>query len=467
MANVNTVLERRHYSAAEMVTTNPAIAPGSITESDRLYRKVAGRLMPLLILCYLAAYLDRVNIGFAKLQMQSALGFSESVYGLGAGVFFIGYFLLEVPSNLALHRFGARKWIARIMVTWGVLSVGMMFTRSPTSFYVIRFFLGVAEAGFFPGIILYMTYWFPDERRGRATSLFLVAIPVSGIIGGPISGAIMRGMDGANGWAGWQWLFLLEGLPAVLLGIVVLAWLDDRVDHARWLTPSEREHIARDITRDKERHGASAERTTFELLREPWIWLLALADFCFVSGLYGISFWLPSLIKALGVADPLNVGLISAIPWSFGVVAMHLTARRADRTGERRWHTMVPAIVGVIGLVISVLLHSQPVWSMFGLTVATMGIMANVAVFWSIPPGILHGTAAAVGIALINSFGNLSGFAAPYMIGVVKDATHSTDDAIYVLAALLVVGNVIVLTLKVLKGPHVQGRPSANSAAIH
>ncbi len=421
-----------------------------MTDSDRLYRKVGWRLMPLLILCYFAAYLDRVNIGFAKLQMQSALGFSESVYGLGAGVFFIGYFLLEVPSNLALHRFGARKWIARIMISWGVLSVAMMFTRSPASFYAIRFFLGAAEAGFYPGIILYMTYWYPNARRGRATSLFLSAIPASGILGGPVSGAILRGMDGVNGWAGWQWLFLIEGLPAIVLGVVVWIWLDDRVDQAHWLTESEREHIARDLAAESVPHEEGAH---LRVLREPWLWLLALADFCFVSGLYGISFWLPSLIKALGVADPLDVGLISTIPWFFGVVAMYLTARSADRTGERRWHTVIAAIVGAIGLVLSVTFRAQPVWSMFGLTLGTMGIMANVAVFWSIPPSILGGAAAAVGIALINSFGNLSGFTAPYMIGVVKDVTHSTDAAIYVLAALLVVGIVIVLTLKVLETP--------------
>jgi D-galactonate transporter len=431
-----------------MATTNPAVVPEATSASDRLYRKVGWRLMPLLIVCYLAAYLDRVNIGFAKLQMQSALGLSESVYGLGAGVFFIGYFTLEVPSNLALHKFGARKWIARIMMTWGALSVAMMFTRSPVSFYAIRFFLGAAEAGFFPGIILYLSYWYPDERRGRATSLFISAIPISGIIGGPLSGAILHGMDGVKGLAGWQWLFLLEGLPAILLGFVILVWLDDRVHQARWLTDSEREHIARDIAADKATHE---ETSTSQVLRQPWIWLFAFADFCFVSGLYGVSFWLPSLIKALGVADPLDVGLISTIPWTFGIIAMYLTARSADRRSERRWHTAIAGLVGALGFVISVAFHAQPVWSMFGLTLAMMGIMANVAVFWAIPPAILRGTAAAVGIALINSFGNLSGFTAPYMIGIVKDLTHSTDAAIYVLAALLVVGVVIVLTLKVLK----------------
>jgi D-galactonate transporter len=430
-------------------TTTPAIVQDATPASDRLYRKVGWRLMPLLFICYFAAYLDRVNIGFAKLQMQSALAFSDSVYGLGAGVFFIGYFLLEVPSNIALHKLGARKWIARIMITWGALSVAMMFTRSPLSFYTLRFFLGCAEAGFFPGIILYMTYWFPDARRARATSIFISAIPFSGIIGGPLSGAILHGMDGVHGWAGWQWLFLLEGLPAILLGFVLLVYLDDRVEMARWLTPSEREHLARDIAAEHAGHPPHAG--TFSVLRKGWIWMFALADFCFVCGLYGISFWLPSLIKALGITDPLNVGLASSVPWIFGVIAMYFGARSADRIGERRWHVIITGLLGATGLVLSAAFHAQPMVSLFGLTLGTMGIMANVALFWSIPPSLLTGAGAAVGIALINSFGNLSGFAAPYMIGVVKDVTHSTDAGIYALAGLLVAGSIIVLTLKVLK----------------
>ena len=435
----------RHGTQAYMTAPgSPAVGLEATAAADRLYRKIGWRLMPLLFASYIAAYLDRVNIGFAKLQMQSALQLSDSVYGLGAGVFFIGYFLLEVPSNIALHRFGARKWIARIMLTWGALSVAMMFTRSATSFYVLRFFLGAAEAGFFPGIILYLTYWYPNARRARATSLFIAAIPVAGILGGPLSGEILRGMDGVNGWAGWQWLFLLEGLPAIALGFVVLARLDDRVDDAKWLTASERAEVTRAIATEDARR---ADSTPYQVLRQPRVWALAFIDFCFVSGLYGISFWLPSIIKALGVVDPFHVGLVSAVPWLFGILAMYFTARSADRSGERRWHTALTGLLGAVGLVTSVAFHAQVVWSMVGLTIAMMGIMANVAIFWATPPALLRGAGAAAGIALINSFGNLSGFTAPYMIGVMKDTTHSTDAALYVLAGLLVVGAVTLVSV--------------------
>ena len=303
------------------------------TFAEQVYRKVSWRLIPLLFICYIAAYLDRVNIGFAKLQMQGALQFSEAVYGLGAGIFFIGYFVLEVPSNVLLHRLGARKWIARIMISWGILSAAMVYVTSPLSFYVIRFLLGAAEAGFFPGIILYLTYWYPAERRGRATSLFMAAVACAGIFGGPLSGWILKGMNGVHGLAGWQWLFVLEGAPSVLLGILVLFGLQDRVQEAKWLSAEERALIARDIAAEE---TTRAPGSAWAVFANPRVWLLALVYFCFVSGLYGVSFWLPTIIKALGVADPLDVGLLSAIPWSFGVVAMYLMARSADRTGGRR-----------------------------------------------------------------------------------------------------------------------------------
>jgi D-galactonate transporter len=414
--------------------------------ADRVYRKVGWRLIPLLFICYIAAYLDRVNIGFAKLQMQNALHLSDAVYGLGAGVFFIGYFLLEVPSNILLHRVGARKWIARIMISWGVLSAAMMFVSSPASFYVIRFLLGAAEAGFFPGIILYLTYWYPAERRGRATSLFIAAIPFAGILGGPVSGWILKGMSGAGGLAGWQWLFLLEALPSVVLGIVVLRRLDDRVQDATWLDADERALIARDVAAEE---ATRADSSVWKVLRNARVLLLSLVYFCFVSGVYGVSFWLPTIIKALGVADPLDVGLLSAIPWSFGVLAMYLAARSADRTGERRWHSAVAGLVGALGLVMSVAFRSDPAMSMVGLTLGTMGIMASLPVFWGLPTAFLGGTAAAAGIALINSFGNLSGFVAPYLIGLIKDATQSTDSGLHMLAALLALGAVCVLAVKV------------------
>jgi D-galactonate transporter len=413
--------------------------------SDAVYRKVGWRLIPLLFLCYIVAYLDRVNVGFAKLQMQGDLQFSEAVYGLGAGIFFIGYFLFEVPSNVVLHRVGARRWIARIMVTWGVLSAATMFVNSPVSFYVIRFLLGAAEAGFFPGIILYLTYWYPAARRGKATSLFLAAIPFAGILGGPLSGWILQGLGGVNGWAGWQWLFLLQGLPTVALGLVVWRCLDDRVKDAKWLTPAERELIARDIAAE---NTGKAEPRILTVLGNARVWLLALVYFAYTSGLYGISFWLPSIIKAIGVKSALDIGLLSAIPWSFGVVAMYLMARSADRRLEYRWHSALAAVVGAVGLVLSVAFHGNATLAMAGLTLATMGIMSTLPVFWGLPTAFLGGAAAAAGIALINSFGNLSGFSAPFLIGLIKDATQSTDAGLHMLAAILVVGAVLVLLVK-------------------
>ncbi|KQP45513.1 MFS transporter [Pseudorhodoferax sp. Leaf274] len=422
----------------------------SLSAADAVYRKVSWRLIPLLFVCYIAAYLDRVNVGFAKLQMQDALQFSEAVYGLGAGIFFIGYFLFEVPSNVILHKVGARRWIARIMISWGLLSAATMFVNSPMTFYVIRFFLGAAEAGFFPGIILYLTYWYPAARRGKATSLFLAAIPFAGILGGPISGWILQGMAGVNGWQGWQWMFLLQGLPTAALGVLVWRYLDDRVKDAAWLSPDERALVARDIAAEG---TGKAEVSIWSVMSNGRVWLLALVYFCFVSGLYGISFWLPSIIKAIGVKGALDIGLLSAIPWSFGVVAMYLTARSADRRLEHRWHSAIAAVVGAAGLLMSVAMHGNATLSMVGLTIATMGIMSTLPVFWGMPTAFLGGAAAAAGIALINSFGNLSGFSAPFMIGLIKDATKSTDAGLHMLAAFLVIGAVLVLLVKPPKQP--------------
>ena len=418
---------------------------GGDTVADAVYRKVAWRLIPLLFLCYIAAYLDRVNVGFAKLQMQQALQFSDSVYGFGAGIFFIGYFIFEIPSNVLLHKVGAGRWIARIMVTWAVLSAATMFVDSAISFYVVRFLLGVAEAGFFPGIILYLTYWFPAARRGKATSLFLTAIAVAGVVGGPVSGWILHSLDGANGWRGWQWLFLLEALPSLVLGVLAWMYLEDRVKNAQWLTLEERELIARDIGAEESR---KADGNLAAVLADGKVWLLAFVYFAVVSGLYGVSFWLPTIIKAMGVSDPLQVGFVSAVPWIFGIVAMIIVARSADARQEYRWHTAVSAVVGAAGLLISVAFHADVMLSMAGLTLCTMGIMCALPIFWSNPTALLGGTAAAMGIAFINSVGNLAGFAMPWIIGMIKDATKSTDAGLEMLAALMVLGAVAVLALR-------------------
>ena len=409
---------------------------------DRTYAKVIRRLVPFLLLCYVVAYLDRVNVGFAKLQMLNDLKFSETVYGLGAGIFFIGYFLFEVPSNIILHRTGARRWIARIMVTWGLISAAMMFVSSPTSFYVMRFLLGVSEAGFFPGIILYLTYWFPAARRGKVVALFMTAIALAGVIGGPLSGWIMQAFGGLNGWAGWQWLFLLEGIPSVLVGIWVLFYLDDSIKAAKWLQPEEKKLLEQRIAQD----GAHiADHGIGGVFRNGKVWLCALIYFCFIMGLYGVSFWLPQLIKGMGIKDVLDVGLLTMIPYGVAVVVMVLAGRNSDRTGERRWHPAIAAMVGGLGLILAGVNANSPVLGMAALTLATAGILTSLPLFWPLPTAFLGGAAAAAGIAIINSLGNLAGFVSPFMVGSIKDATGSATLGLYVIAASLFIGAGLIL----------------------
>jgi len=413
---------------------------------EALYRKVALRLIPLLLASYVVAYLDRVNVGFAKLQMMDQLGFSDTVYGLGAGMFFIGYFLFEVPSNIILHRMGARVWIGRIMISWGLISAAMMFVTTPTMFYVMRFFLGVAEAGFFPGIILYLTYWYPADRRARITAMFMTGIAIAGVIGGPVSGIIMKYTDGINGWQGWQWMFLLEGLPSVALGVVVIMMLDDRIVDAKWLTEDERALLARNIAKDE----AHKEDESFgRIISSGRVWLCAAIYFSYVMGVYGVSFFLPTIIKSMGHTDVVEIGLISSIPYSVSVVVMLLVARSADRTGERRWHVAIPGVLGAVGLALSVVLAKDGTLAIAALTLGLSGIMTTLPLFWSLPTAFLAGTGAAAGIALINSLGNLAGFVSPYAVGWLKDATGSTDAGVYMLSIAVAVG--VLLTLAVPK----------------
>ncbi|MCO4878415.1 MFS transporter [Paraburkholderia caribensis] len=427
---------------------NPLHHPGAgappSTFEEATYRKVAWRLTPLLMLSYVVAYLDRVNVGFAKLGMSADLGLSDAVYGFGAGIFFIGYFIFEVPSNVILHRVGARVWIARIMVTWGIVSMLTMFVTTPTMFYVMRFLLGLAEAGFFPGIILYLTYWYPAHRRGRMTTWFMTAIAISGVVGGPISGYILKAFDGANGWHGWQWLFLLEGIPSIVVGILVFVVLDDRISKAKWLTKEERELLERNIAAEdatKEDHAIG------KVMLSPRVLMMSLIYFSFVMGLYGVSFWLPTIIKSTGVTDAFTIGLLSAIPFAAAVVAMVFVARSADRTRERRWHVAVPGFVGALGLVLSVVWAQNTTLAMAGLTLATMGILTTLPLFWSLPTSFLAGTGAAAGIALINSIGNLAGFLSPYAVGWLKQATAGNAAGMYMLAAFMVLGGVLAVSV--------------------
>ena len=429
-------------TSANPLDPSTSLPPAAFEEAT--YRKVAWRLIPLLLLCYVVAYLDRVNVGFAKLQMVNSLGFSEAVYGLGAGIFFVGYFFFEVPSNVILHRVGARVWIARIMVSWGIVSALTMFVKTPAMFYAMRLLLGLAEAGFFPGIILYLTYWYPAERRGRITTFFMTAIALSGVIGGPISGFILKRFDGLNGWQGWQWLFLLEGLPSIVVGVLVFLVLDDRIANAKWLSEAERALLQTNIRAEDDQKEDPPLRRVFTSAR---VWQMSAIYFSFVMGLYGVSFWLPTIIKRTGVNDPLMIGLLSAIPFAAAVIAMIFVARSADKRRERRWHVAVPGFAGALGLVLSVSWAHDVTLAMIALTLATMGIMTTLPLFWSLPTAMLAGTGAAAGIAMINSVGNLAGFASPYLVGWLKDLTASTDSGMYLLAACLVVGALLALSV--------------------
>jgi MFS family permease len=410
------------------------------------YRKVTWRLLPFLMLCYVAAYLDRVNIGFARLQMLEDLRFSETVYGLGAGMFFIGYFFFEVPSNLILHRVGARIWIGRIMISWGLVSALFMFTSSPLMFYVLRFTLGVAEAGFFPGIILYLTYWYPSERRARMMALFMTAIPIAGICGGPLSGWIMESAEGVNGWRGWQWLFLLEAVPAILIGIIAMIYLDNGIRHARWLGGEERALLEARLEQD--RAHVIVHPTLGAVFRDRRLWRMCFIYFCCVMGQYGLTFWMPTLVQAAGVRGPLRIGLLTAVPYSGAVVAMILFGRSADRQQERRWHTAIPMMIGAAGLTLSALAGTHTIAAIVCLTIAAAGVMTCAPLFWSLPTALLGGTAAAAGIAAVNSIGNLAGFASPYVVGWLKDLTHSTAAGMYAVSAVLVLGAIAVLTIQ-------------------
>lgn len=409
-----------------------------------LYCKVTWRLISMLFACYVAAYLDRVNVGFAKLQMLGDLGFSETVYGLGAGIFFIGYFLFEVPSNLILHRVGARVWIARVMLSWAVISAAMVFVRSPTVFYILRFLLGLAEAGLFPGIILYLTYWYPSRRRGGIISLFMTGIPIAGVIGGPLSGWILSTMGGVHGLAGWQWMFLIEALPSVVLGVAVLAFLDNGIVKAAWLTADEKATLARNIERDGLDVRSHSVRDGFT---SPWVWLLSGIYFFFIMGLYGVGFWLPTLIKGTGMSDPLTIGLLTVLPYAVAALGMVVVGRMSDVARERRWHIVVPGTVGVAGWLVSIWFAKDVAVAETALSVATFGVLVTLAQFWCLPTSVLAGAAAASGIAVINSVGNLAGFVSPYAIGWIIDTTHSTSLGVYTLAGCLLVGSLLALTM--------------------
>ncbi|GAA1085871.1 MFS transporter [Pseudonocardia alni] len=410
-----------------------------------LYRRIAWRILPLLVICYLFAYIDRVNIGFAKLQMSEDIGISESVYGLAAGIFFLGYVIFEVPSNLLLRRIGTRKTIFRIMLLWGVTSAAMLFVHDAMSFYVLRFLLGVFEAGFAPGIIFYLTVWFPKARMGAAMSVLMIPGPLGSMIGGPVSSFLMTGLDGQLGLAGWQWMFLVEGLPCVLLAFVVWRCLPDGPDDARWLSGDERALLAQDLAATTER----GEHRFRKVLTDPRVYGLAIGYFCLISGLYGISFWLPTILADTGVGSTVEIGLWSAVPYAAALVLMWGLARHSDTTGERRWHIVIPTIVGAAGLAVAAFTASTFGASMIALIVATASMWAAYTVFWSVPGSFLQGDAAAGGIAFINSIGLLGGFVSPTLIGFVRQGTGSAEIGLLTLVGLLVVGAISLAVTRI------------------
>ncbi|QXI49320.1 MFS transporter [Pseudomonas anuradhapurensis] len=432
---------------------------------DRTYRKVIVRILPVLLLCYMAAYLDRVNIGFAKLSMLEDLQFSNTVYALGASVFFWGYFLFEVPSNLLLHRYGARFWIARIMLSWAIVSMAVAFTQplasffhveSSTMFYVLRFLLGICEAGFFPGVILYLNYWFPTHRQSRVMSGFLMALPVSLTLGGILSGWLMTSMDGWHGMAGWQWMLLIEGVPSLVMAAIVFGCLCDNIDKAAWLSQQEKELLKANLKQDA--HGKVSRLK--DAFFSPRVWLLVFILLTFNTGFYGLAFWMPSIIKSAGVTSSLEIGLLTAIPYSVAVIAMFLNARHSNRTGERRLHAAIPAFIGGCGLILSAAFAHDVVLSILFLTVAASGVLSLMPIFWTLPGTVLSGVAAAAGIGMINAFGNLSGFTGSMITAVAENLTGDINNGTYVLGLCLFISGALVMAIPavMLKRPDAQPR---------
>jgi MFS family permease len=407
----------------------------------RTYAKVARRLIPFLMLCYLGAYLDRVNVGFAKLQMLNDLHFSETVYGIGAGIFFLGYFLFEVPSNIILHKVGARNWLARIMLTWAAISASFLFVKTPTTFYVLRFLLGVAEAGFAPGVILYLTYWFPAARRAKALSMFFMAIPMAGILGGPLSGWIMHTFQGAQGLAGWKWLFMLEALPSLLLGVAIFLHLDNGVASAKWLSNDEKALIKRNVESD--RTAATEHVSIRAFVRDRRLWLMAGIYFCVVLGQYGLTFWLPTIIRRTGVADPLWVGVLTAIPYICAIVALPILGGSADRRRERRFHLAIPMLVSAAAFATLPMLGTVGA-SLICVSIAAAGILASSSLFWALPTAVLSGMSAAAGIAAVNCFANLGGFFSPAIVGWLNDFTGKATAGLIFISTAVVLGAVLV-----------------------
>ncbi len=422
---------------------------------NEVYKKVTWRLLPFIGVCYLVAYLDRVNVGFAKLQMLSDLGMSEAAYGFGAGIFFVGYLLFEVPSNLILHRVGAKTWLARIMITWGIISGAMAYTSqlsalsgvsSETMFYILRFLLGLAEAGFFPGLILYLNYWYPSHRQGRIVALLIVAQPVSFIVGGPLSGWIIDAFSGAAQMHGWQWMFIIEAVPSILLGLCILLYLSNGIEDSSWLSRGEKDILINNL---KKENRVKSDYPLSQLVRIGMVWIFVAIYLLLVIGIYGINFWLPSIIKATGIQSNFTVGLVTAIPYIISIVIMIWATRHAEQVNEKRWHTTIAAVLAGLGLIASAYVGSNLALTIAFITVAIAGSLTVNALFWSFPSSMLTGTAVAAGIAMINSIGALGGFFGPTLLGWLTTSLGNTSAGLAILGICLVAAGVLVaLTCK-------------------
>ena len=419
-----------------------AASPSSQLERATL-SKILWRLLPFLFLLYIVAYLDRINVGFAALQMRSQLGFNDAVYGLGAGIFFAGYVVFQIPSNLILQRAGARRSISALMIVWGVISSCMLFVRTPHQFYIMRFLLGLAEAGFFPGVIFYMRGWFPASVRARAIAFFMTAAPLSGVIGGPLSGALL-GLNQKGGLAGWQWLFLIEGLPAIILGVIVFFVFVDLPQLAAWLHEDERDWLRATLEQELVAQPAAQNKNSFSAFRNPYVWLLALAYVGLNTGTYGISLWLPSVIHKISTSSNLAIGFISAIPYLFAAVAMVLVGIHSDRSGERRWHIAICAFTAAIAFVAAAYSNSLLLVVM-ALSVALAGVSSMTGPFWATPASLLAPVEGAAGIALINSVGTCGGFLGPYVIVLVRNATGGFKGGFLVVGAAVCLSAIMAL----------------------
>ena len=431
-------------------------APASSLIEERAIRKITWRLIPFLMLLYFVAFLDRINVGFAALTMNKDIGLTSQMFGLGSGIFFLGYFAFEVPSTVILHQVGARFWIGRVMITWGLVSVAMAFTRGPISFYVLRFLLGLAEAGFFPGIILYLSYWFPAHRRSAVTAMFMAAAPAAGLIGSPMSGALMQ-MNGLLGLRGWQWLFLTEGIPALVLGVITFHFLTDRPADAAWLTPDERNWLSQAILEEQAAIKNRRSRSVWRALMDWKVLALALAYFGTSAGLYTIGFWAPLIINGLGFSV-FQVGLLVAIPNLIAVIGMVLWSRNSDRTGERYWHAAIACLIGALGMAVVARAGSSAILAITGLSLTAFGVSAAKPPLWSLPTMFFGGTAAAASIGLINSLGTLGGFVAPTMIGATNGSGGHFSRGLYLVGGTLIVSAITIIIMRLI----VQGGTNQN-----